>query len=110
MTLLSNLFMHYARILATDLAKNDRKIRETYNTNDPPKSLYTRLNECVDYVSAAGKPIPEGQVVHIAYSLVVETGKFQEDFRTWRAKSEQNKTWTTFQAHFIEAQSNLRER
>ena len=37
-------------------------------------------------------------------------GQFQEDCRTWRAKSDPGKTWTTFQAHFIEAQADLHER
>ena len=50
-------------ILATDLAKNDKKLREAYNPDDPLKSLYTRLNECVDYTTVAGDPITEGKVV-----------------------------------------------
>ena len=33
LTLLSHLYVHYARILATDLADNDKKIREAYNPN-----------------------------------------------------------------------------
>ena len=62
-----------------DLADNDRKLQETYNTEEPLKSLYTRLNECVDYSTAAGEPISEVKVVRIAYGLVLETGQFQED-------------------------------
>ena len=46
----------------------------------------------------------------IYYGLVAETAKFQEDCRTWRAKLEQEKTCTLFQAHFIEAQADLKER
>ena len=64
----------------------------------------------MDYATAAGETITEGKVVRVAYGLVAETGKFQENCRTWRAKSEPENTWTTFQAHFIEAQANLRER
>ena len=70
-------------ILATDLAKNDKKLREAYNPDDPLKSLYTRLNECVDYTTVAGDPITEGQVVCIAYSLVAGKSQFQEDCQTW---------------------------
>ena len=33
LTLLSHLYVHYARILATDLADNDKKIWEAYNPN-----------------------------------------------------------------------------
>ena len=78
--LLSHLYAHYASILATDLADNGKKLREANNTDNPLESLYTRLNECVDYATSTGKPIIEGQIVHNSYSLVTETGKFQEDF------------------------------
>ena len=93
-----------------DLEENDRKLRETYNPDKPLKSLYVRLNECVDYVTVAGEPITEGQVVRISYSLVAETGKFQEYYQTLCAKLEQENTWTLFQVHFIKAHADLRER
>ena len=71
-----------------DLADNDKNLREACNPDKLLESLYTSLNECVDYTTATGEPIIEGQVVPIAYGLVAKTGKFQEDCRTWRAKSE----------------------
>ena len=70
-------------ILATDLAKNDKKLRESYNPNDPLKSLYTGLKKCQGYATVAGKPITEGQVVCISYSLVAGKSQFQEDCQTW---------------------------
>ena len=97
------------RILATYLAKNNKNLREAYNTDEPLESLYTRIDECVDYTTAGGEPITGGQVVRIAYRLVAETAQLQEDCRTWRAKLEMEKTWTTFQAHFTEAQADLQE-
>ena len=63
----------------------------------------------MDYTTKTGEPVIEGQVVRIAYGLVAETGKFQEDCRTWQAKLEPENTWTKFQAHFIKAQDDLQE-
>ena len=60
LTLISHLNAHYAQILATDLSENDRKLRETYNPDKRLKSLYTSLNECIDYATVAGEPITEG--------------------------------------------------
>ena len=74
LTLLSHLYGQYAGLSATDLAEKDRKIWETSNPDEPLKSLYTRLNKCVDYVTASGKHITEEQVVRIPYSLVAEIG------------------------------------
>ena len=108
--LLSQLYDNCTRISSRDLDENDKKPREPYNPNKPLERLCSRLKNCVDYASAAGKPITEVQVVRIYYGLVTEMGKFQEDCQIWRAKSEPEKTWTTFQAHFIEAQADLHER
>ena len=69
--LLSHLYDHYARILATDLADNDKKLRGPYNPYEPLESLYLRLNKCVYYATTSGEPITEGQVVRIGYGLIV---------------------------------------
>ena len=37
-TLLSHLYAHYAKILATYLAENNRNLQETYNIDKPLKS------------------------------------------------------------------------
>ena len=65
LTLLSHMYTHYARIFSTDLAEINRKLQETYNLNEPLESLYTRLNECVDYATSTSEPITKGQVVRI---------------------------------------------
>ena len=77
--LLSNIYDHYSRILATDFADNDTKLREAFNPDNPLESLYMRLNKCIDYATVGGDPITEGQIMRIAYSLIKETGKFQEN-------------------------------
>ena len=87
--------------MATNLAENNKKLREPCNPDETLKSLYTRLNECMDYATAASDPITEVQAVRIAYGIVAETGKLQEDCRIWRAKLEPQKTSTQFQKHFI---------
>ena len=62
----------------------------------------------MDFATADGDPVSETQLVRIAYGLVAETGQYPEDCRAWNNQDE--KSCTTFQAHLIEAQENLRER
>ena len=90
--LLSHLYDSYMRISATGLEENERNLRKPCNTNETLKSLYMRLKKWVDNATAVGEPITEEQVVRISYSLVAEMGQFQEDFRTWCAKSESEKS------------------
>ena len=55
--LLSHLYINYTRILAPELAENYKNLRKIYNPNEPPESLYMRLNKCADYATVSGKPI-----------------------------------------------------
>ena len=48
--------------------------------------------------------------MRIVCVLVAETGQVQEECQTWRAKLEQEKTWTAFQVHYIKAQAYMRKR
>ena len=89
------------------MAENDERLRASYNNEEPLEILIERLNECADFATASGKPVLETQLFRIAYGLVAETGKYPEDFRAWR--NQDDKSWTTFQDHFIEAQADLRE-
>ena len=47
-------------------------------------------------------------MVRIAYGLVAETVQYPEYWRPWR--NQYYKSWASFQAHFIEAQADLRKR
>ena len=87
---------------------NEKRLRSAYNAEEPLKSLIERLNECADFSIAAREPVSETQLVSIAYQLVVETGKYPEECRAWRKQDE--KSWTAFKDHFIEAQADLIER
>ena len=58
----------------------------------------------------ARKPINKGQLIKIAYGLVIETRQFKKNFCTWRSKAEAGKSWMEFQYHFIKAQAKLSKR
>ena len=81
LNLIIHIYGNYTRISATDLVENDNHLREPFNPNEPLESLYTRLNKCGDYGTAASNPITEGHISRIAYSLVMKTGQFKEDCR-----------------------------
>ena len=106
MDLLTHLYKNYARISPSDMAANDERLRASYNAEEPLESLIESLNECADFATAAREPVLETQLVHIAYGLVDETGQYPEDFWAW--SNQDDKSSTTFQAHFIEALADLR--
>ena len=108
MDLLTHIYDHYARISPSGMAANDERLGASYNAEEPLESLTKRLDECADFAMAAGEPVSETRIARIAYGLVTETGQYPEDCRSW--KNQDDKSWTTFQDNFIEAQADLRER
>ena len=62
----------------------------------------------MDFATAASEPVSETQLVHITYGLVAKTVQYPEDCSFWR--NQDYKSWISFQACFIEAQADLRER
>ena len=70
MDLLTHLYEKYACISPSDMMANDKRIRASYNAEDPLE----RLDECTDFATAIGEPVSETQLVSIAYELVVDTG------------------------------------
>ena len=87
---------------------NSERLRSPYNAEEPLESLIERLNECADFSTAASEPILGTQLIRITYVLVADTVQYPEDFRAWR--NQDDKSWTSLQAHFVVAQDSLRER
>ena len=88
------------------MTSNNERLRSSYNSEEPLEILIKRLDECADFATAAREPVSDTQLVRIAYRLVADTGHYPEDCRACR--NQDDKSWTTFQFHFIEAQANLR--
>ena len=86
---------------------NDKRLLPPYNSEEPLKSLVEILNKCKDF-AASGDPVTNTQIIQIAHGLVAKTDHYKEYCRAWYEVKE--KTWSEFQAPFIESQSDLRER
>ena len=105
MDLITHLYNNYSHIFPSYMAANDEGLQAFYNAEEPLKSSIERLNQCADFSTAAGEPVSDTQLVHITYRLEADTGQYPEDCRYW--SNQDDKSWTTFQAHFIEAQADL---
>ena len=90
------------------MESNDERLRSEYNAEEPLKGFIERLNKCEDFVAAASGLVSQTQIVLITYRLVADTGQYLKDCWAWRTQDD--KYWTVFQAHFIKYQANLRER
>ena len=58
---------------------------------------------------AARKPYMAPQILSNAYTIVYNTGLFNQDCRDWRRKPLDEKTWANFKTHFLTADMDFRQ-
>ena len=107
--LLTHLFDNYGNITQLELEDNDTKMRALWDPNSPFDCLVQQLEDGQDYADDGGQPYTTDQLLCIAYTLVFKTGLYFEDCKAWKAKPNNEKTWTNFKAHFQRAQRLLRD-
>ena len=86
--------------LCTDLHHRPyAKQLQTSRTLQPQQPAYETLykdQRVVNYATGAGETFTKEQLIQIMYILIVETGQFQYDCRTWQARSEHEKNMDGF--------------
>jgi hypothetical protein len=63
----------YSRIDPTQLADCYTKMTRPYDLQDPIKTLFTKIHDCVRYALAGGQPYGEAQYVNITFFLILAT-------------------------------------
>ena len=77
--LLGHIYSTYANISASALQDNDKRLRATYNSNQPFETLIEKVENVVDYAPSGNMPYTPAQVIGIACQLVFQTGLFNDD-------------------------------
>jgi hypothetical protein len=106
--LIEHLLRTYGNITPTDLAENDLRFKAAYDPAEPIETLYSQLEDAMDYADAGANAYTPNQVVSNAYTLVFNTGMFPEACRDWRKLPAADKTWATFKTDFAEAYRDFR--
>ena len=107
--ILEHLYSKYARILADELQKNDVALKNAYDTNQPIESLFGKVEIAVNYAATGNIPYSPTQVVATAFQIFFATGMFLEDYKTWKRKTDADKTWDNFKTYFSLAHSEFLE-
>ena len=107
--LLSHLYATYANIFPTDLQANDKKLRAPYDANHPVENLFDQVENAVNYAAAGNTTYSPEQVVTISFQLVLQTGLFLGDCKTWKRLPAASKKLATFKIFFATAHQEWRE-
>ena len=97
--ILTHLITEYAELEEEYIQEIDRKIKE-------PISGGTLCEEFIEQIEgnqetvAVQNPYSPAQIVSMAYANIDKCGLYQNDFRNWSRKTQIDKTWGNFKAHF----------
>ena len=76
--IIQHLCHHYESISNTDMEENKYQFHVAYNFKEPLEILIKRLNECVDFATAASDPLTKGHIISIVYVLAANTVQYME--------------------------------
>ena len=104
---LTHLYITYAQIKPSDLDANYERMKTPYGVNLPIETFFDQIEDTIEFASAGNSPFTPIQVVNIAYNVIVSTGMFQDDYKIWKRKSADQKTWAQFNIDFAIIHSDL---
>lgn len=107
--ILDHLYLNYGKLTPQDLQVIDTQMKTAYNPHEPIENLFEQIEQAVEIAAAAQAPYDPTQVVNIAYTIVFNTGVFQDSCRDWRKMQQANKTWPNFKTHFSEAHRDFKQ-
>ena len=108
--MISYLFQIYGKITPQALEANDKVIRTNWDPTTPFEMLIDQIESCQEFAQDGNQPYSSRQILTQAYNLVFKTGMFFDDCKEWNRKPPQEKTWTNFKTHSLNAQEQVRMR
>ena len=68
-------------------------MNEAWDPNHPIQVLFGQIEDAVYYASAVKAVYTTLQIANIVYTLVSETGLFDDEYKKWSKKDPANKLW-----------------
>ena len=81
--LIQHLYDDHWTISPMDIEESEQKIKQEWSLLDPIMDLFEQIEEVVEFVEAANTPIPGGEMVNIAYLLILSTGGMEKACEQW---------------------------
>ena len=103
------LFRAYGNITAISLADARYNVtKHQYVHADPIETVFDKIQDYANMAEAYGTTEPEVQLIEMGLIIVMNAVIFADDIGTWHNKTSSEKTWESFQEHFIEAQTTYK--
>ena len=108
-TLFKYLFDTYGNITARSIATaREAAANQVYDHSKPLTLIFTNYHKFQAMSTAFGTHETDEHLINMVTPMLQNAKIFHTDLRFWNRRPTIEKTWTNFQAHFIEAQAELK--
>ena len=103
------LFHTFGNITDMSLAEaRNNAVSHTYVHSDSINNVFDLIDEYADMAEAHGTPEPEAQLMSIAMIILMRANIFAEGITAWNNLPHVDKSWTSFQHHFVQVQDDYK--
>ena len=107
---LTYLFDNFADVTASDVSKEEEKLRTYYwNVTEPPLIFYTLINDLQTLAKAANETKTDQQLINLGLEIIQKTGDMEKGLAEWHNRDVAEHTWGNFKRHFSHAHRELRK-
>ena len=99
LTILTHLWTEYGTLTEDMVQANDKKLREPISGETHFEELLMQIEDAQEVV-AIQNPYTPAQIISIAFTLIQQTGYYDQGCREWKRKPPDEKTWDNFKLHF----------
>lgn len=99
LNILNHLWIEYGTLTEEMVQDNDRKLRSQISGETHFEELLMQIEDAQEVV-AIQNPYTAEQIISIAFTLVQQTGYYDQGCREWKRKATNDKTWDNFKLHF----------
>ena len=84
-------------------------MKTAYDPNHPIETLYTQMEQAIDFSNAVITTFNPSQIFVTAYNLVFKIGLYNDTCREWLHRLTADKNWANFQDNYYDAAQYLRK-
>ena len=106
--LITHLRETYGEISQEDLDANQLRMNAKWHPPVPIEVLFEQLRAGAAFALEGGDMLPPASVVRLGYSLILQTGLFDQACRDWRATTQASRTMIQFKKHFKKWEKDYR--
>ena len=108
--ILTHLYDRYGEVTPDELEAAETTLNDPFDPHEPFGSYVCKLEEAIDIAEAAKCPFTSQQILNKTLKSIIKAQALPDAaIQGWRDKSEADRTWANFKAHFSKEVKNYQK-